>query len=88
MRGRLFWEKRSLKKYRIVFESDEMIVGAGRKNKYRTFRKDAGLIAFSRREVLEMRIQDLTKRPQTEAESNEKGEFNSIGDPAFEFNFG
>ncbi len=61
MKSRFFWEKRTCKKFSIVFESDEIIIGSDRKNKHRTFRKDTGLIAFSRREILEMRLADLTK---------------------------
>jgi hypothetical protein len=88
MKGRLFWEKRTLKKFRIIFESGEIIVGADRKNKYQTFRKDSGQIAFSRREVLEMRLNDLTHRQKTEAEKNVKKRIKSINDSAFGFNFG
>lgn len=88
MKGRLFWEKRTLKKFRIIFESGEIIVGADRKNKYQTFRKDSGLIAFSRREVLEMRLNDLTHRQKTEAEKNDKKQVNRFNDSAFGFNFG
>lgn len=68
MKNRVFWEKQTCKKYRIVFESDEIIIGSDRNRKHRTFRKDTGLIAFSRREVLEMRLADLTKK---EVEKNE-----------------
>lgn len=87
MKGRLFWEKRTLKKFRIIFESEEIVVGADRKNKYQTFRKDSGLIAFSRREVLEMRLNDLTHRQKTEAERNGKKQVNRFNDSAFGFNF-
>lgn len=88
MKKRLFWEKRTLKKFRIVFESNEIIVGANRKNKFQTFRKDTESIAFSRRDVLEMRLKDLTKNPNEEAESNENTHFNSFDNSAFGFNFG
>ena len=64
MKNGLFYETRTLKKFRIVFETEEMIVGADRKNKHRTFRKDIGAIAFSRREALEMRLLDLSGHSQ------------------------
>jgi hypothetical protein len=76
MKGRFFWEKRTCKKFGIVFESDEIIIGSDRKHKYRTFRKDTGLIAFSRREVLEMRLADLTKIQNSEAEKDAKNNNN------------
>jgi hypothetical protein len=87
MNGRVFWEKRSLKKFRIIFESDDLIVGADRKNKHRTFRKDTELIAFSRREVLEMRLNELTKKQKMEAK-NENTKFNSFSNSALGFYFG
>ena len=86
MDGRVFWEKRTLKKFRIVFETPEIIVGADRKNKYRTFRKDTGLIAFSRREVLEMRLNDLTKKQRMEAK-NETTKFNGFNNSVLGFYF-
>lgn len=88
MKGRLFWEKRTLKKFRIVFESKDIIVGADRNNKHQTFRKDTGLIAYSRKEVLEMKIAGLTKKQKSEAESNENKQFNSFDNSAFGLNFG
>jgi hypothetical protein len=88
MKSRIFYEKRTLKKYRIIFETDEMVIGADRRNKYRTFRKDTGAIAFSRREALELRINDLTKKQIKEAENFEKKRFNNLGNSAFGFNFG
>jgi hypothetical protein len=78
MKSRFFWEKRTCKKYGIVFESDEIIIGSDRKNKYRTFRKDTGLIAFSRREVLEMRLADLTKKELEINEIKDSGTFRSL----------
>lgn len=88
MKGKIFYEKRTLKKFRVVFETGGIIVGADRKNKYRTFRKDTGLIAFSRKEVLEMRLNDLTKKQSKEAESNENKQFNRFDNSALGFNFG
>ena len=87
MTGRVFWEKRTLKKFRIIFESADIIVGADRKNKYRTFRKDAELIAFSRREILEMRLNDLTKKQKVEAK-NENTKFNGFNNTSLGYYFG
>jgi len=86
MKGKLFWEKRTLKKFRIIFESADIVVGADRKNKYRTFRKDTGLIAFSRREVLEMRFGALTKKQKSEKSKDEK--ITNLDNSALNFNFG
>jgi hypothetical protein len=72
MKNNCFWEKRTFKKFRIIFESDEIIVGADRKNKYRTFRKDTGTIAFSRREIVEMQLADLTVKQHSEVGKNAK----------------
>lgn len=72
MKSNFFWEKRTCKKLRIIFESEEIIVGADRKNKYQTFRKDTGLIAFSRREAIEMKLADLTTRQNSEAKQDAK----------------
>lgn len=88
MNRRVFWEKRTLKRFRIIFESKEIIVGATRKNKYKTFRKDAGAIAFSRREVLELRFRDLKHLANKEEEINEIKHLKDFGDTLFEFNFG
>lgn len=88
MKNRQFWEKKSLRKFRIIFESKEIVVGADRKNRFRTFRKDTGLIAFSRREVLEMRLNDLTHKTDSEAENAEKTQFTNFSDSAYGFNFG
>lgn len=88
MKGKIFYEKRNLRKYRTIFETAEIIVGADRKNKYRTFRKDTGAIAFSRREILEMRLHDLTNKPNAEAETNENKQFNRFNNSALGLNFG
>jgi hypothetical protein len=78
MKNRFFWEKRTCKKYNVVFESDEIIIGSDRKHKYRTFRKDTGLIAFSRCEVLEMRLADLTKKEVETSESKNSKRFHGL----------
>jgi hypothetical protein len=78
MKSRFFWEKRTCKKFSVVFESDEIIIGSDRKNKHRTFRKDTGLIAFSRREVLEMRLTDLTKKEVETSEIKNSKHFRGL----------
>jgi hypothetical protein len=76
MKSRFFWEKHRCKKFRIIFESDEIIIGADRKNKYRTFRKDTGSIAFSRREAIEMRLMELTGNQSSEVKTDAKNNRN------------
>ena len=84
MKNRFFWEKATLKKYRVIFETEEVIVGASRRNKYRTFRKDTETIAFSRREILETKIANLRHK---EEKSDEKAHFNNFDTTVFGFNF-
>ncbi|MCU0238295.1 MAG: hypothetical protein MUC29_02555 [Pyrinomonadaceae bacterium] len=84
MKKRYFWEKANLKKYRIIFENEEIIVGASRRNKYRTFRKDTGLIAFSRREILETKLSNLRYKEEI---ADEKTHFNNFDIPVLGFNF-
>lgn len=86
MKKRYFWEKHTLKKFRIIFETAEFLVGVSRRNKYQTFRKDTGLIAYSKREVLEMNFADLARKAHLDAEHIEKNKlkFNE----SFGFNFG
>jgi len=64
MNIRVFWEKATLKKYRVVFETSEIVIGATRRNKYKTFRKDTGVIAFSRRELLEVKLSRLRSKTE------------------------
>jgi predicted transcriptional regulator len=59
MKNRFFWEKATLKKFRVTFETNEIVIGATRRNKYKTFRKDTGVIAFSRRELLDVKLAKL-----------------------------
>jgi hypothetical protein len=64
MNSRFFWEKSTLKRYRVTFETAEIVIGATRRNKYKTFRKDTGVIAFSRRELLEVELSRLRQRAE------------------------
>jgi hypothetical protein len=84
MKKRYFWEKANLKKYRIIFENEEIIVEASKQNKYRTFRKDTGLIAFSRREILETKLSNLRHKEEI---ADEKIHFNNFDIPFLGFNF-
>ncbi len=86
MSKRVFYETRSLKRFTVVFESREVIVGVDRRRKRKLFRKDTGVIAFSRREALELRLSELTRNSAAEETTNEAL-------PAFDgavlgFNFG
>lgn len=76
MKNRYFWEKRTCQKFRIIFESNDIIIGANRKNKFQTFRKDTNLIAFSRREVLELRLlEPLKTKEVNQNETKNSGHF-------------
>lgn len=84
MEKRFFWERATLKKYRVIFETEEVIVGASRRNKYRTFRKDTETIAFSRREILETKFSNLRHK---EEKADEKSHLNNFDSAVFGFNF-
>ncbi len=64
MKSRCFWERSTLRKFRIVFETDDFVLGQDSQNECRTFRKDTDLISFSERQVLEARLTEI----QTETE--------------------
>lgn len=86
MSKKVFYETRTLKRYTVVFESREVIVGADRRKKRKLFPKDTGAVAFSRREALEFRFSEMTRRSSAEEMDNEAL-------PAFDgavlgFNFG
>ena len=53
MRSKFFWQIPQCKKFRIIFEDDDIMVGASDNNVYQTFRKDSSLIEFSEQEALE-----------------------------------
>ncbi|MFT3746065.1 MAG: hypothetical protein QM785_17475 [Pyrinomonadaceae bacterium] len=84
MENRTFWEKATLKKYRIIFETAELVIGATRRNKYKTFRKDTGAIAFSRRELIDVKIAKL--RDKAERMERKIG-VNRFTSPAFDLGF-
>lgn len=84
MENRTFWEKATLKKYRIVFETEDMVIGATRRNKYKTFRKDTGAIAFSRRELIDVKLAKL--RGKAERAERKIG-VNRFNNPVFDLGF-
>jgi hypothetical protein len=53
MNRRFFWQVPEYIKFRIVFETDETILGATDDNEYRLFRKDTNQIVFSICEALD-----------------------------------
>jgi hypothetical protein len=54
MNRRFFWQVPEYIKFRIVFETDETILGATDDNEYRLFRKDTNQIVFSICEALDV----------------------------------
>jgi hypothetical protein len=64
MNGRFFWQVPQCKKFRVIFEDSEIMVGASDDNKYQTFRKDSDLIGFSEREALEQSLSFLVNIDQ------------------------
>ena len=64
MNSRFFWQVPEYIKFRIVFETDETILGATENNEYRLFRKDTNRIVFSICEAMERCL-----APQSEKES-------------------
>ena len=70
MKSRYFWEKSTFRKFTIIFEADLFIQGRDLNNQLKLFRKDTGLISFSEREILEIRLTEL--KTDQERESEEK----------------
>lgn len=65
MNGRFFWQVPQCKKFRVIFEDSDIMVGASDDNKYQTFRKDSGLIGFSESEALEQSLSFLVNKDVT-----------------------
>lgn len=59
MNRRFFWQVPEYIKFRIVFETDETILGATDDNEYRLFRKDTNQIVFSICEALDRCLASL-----------------------------
>lgn len=70
MKSRYFWEIAALKKFSIVFETEETVYGRDAQNEFKTFRKDTGQISFSEREILESRLADLKILHKRETEND------------------
>jgi hypothetical protein len=70
MKGRFFWLVQNCKKFTIVFESESIIIGRDKKRRFSTFRKDTNLIAFSRREILDIRLAELKMSDKNEKDEN------------------
>lgn len=54
MHRRFFWQVPEYIKFRVVFETDETILGATDENEYRLFRKDTNQIVFSICEAIDV----------------------------------
>jgi hypothetical protein len=71
MKSQYFWEKMTLKKFRIVFETEDFVHGRDANNQFCSFRKDTGLICFSEREILETRLAELEIEQEIETDEDE-----------------
>jgi hypothetical protein len=56
MTNNYFWQIPQCKKFRIIFEDDEMVIGEASDREYQTFRKDSQFIGFSEQEALEQSL--------------------------------
>lgn len=64
MNGKFFWQVPQCKKFRVIFEDSEIMVGASDDNLYQTFRKDSAFVGFSEREALEQSLSFLVNLDQ------------------------
>ena len=62
MNRRFFWQVPEYIKFRIVFETDETILGATENNEYRLFRKDTNQIVFSICAALDICLASLSEK--------------------------
>jgi hypothetical protein len=56
MTNNYFWQIPQCKKFRVVFENDEVLVGESTDHEHQTFRKDSQFIGFSEREAFEQSL--------------------------------
>ena len=62
MTDKYFWQIPQCKKFRVIFEDDEVLVGESNDHEYQTFRKDSQFIGFSERESLEQSLGFLANK--------------------------
>jgi hypothetical protein len=84
MKARFFWLVQNCKKFTIVFESESIIIGRDQKKRFNTFRKDTNLIAFSKREILDIRLAEFKLSDKNECDENKM--FRVFPNPFVEFN--
>ena len=65
MRSKFFWQVPQCKKFRIIFEDEDIMVGVSDDNKYQTFRKDTNFIGFTEQEALEQSLTFLVAKEST-----------------------
>jgi hypothetical protein len=56
MKSKVFWQVPQCKKFRIIFEDEDIMVGVSDDNNYQTFRKDSKFIGFTEQEALEQSL--------------------------------
>lgn len=64
----------------VVFESSEIVVGANRR---RVFRKDTGMIAFSRREAIGLKLKALRPARRKADDGPDAKQIGGFGNPVF-----
>jgi hypothetical protein len=75
MNRRFFWQVPEYIKFRIVFETDETILGAAENNEYRLFRKDTNQIVFSICEAMEISLASLHEKESESLPQEETARF-------------
>jgi hemolysin-activating ACP:hemolysin acyltransferase len=74
MNRRFFWQVPEYIKFRVVFETDETILGATENNEYRLFRKDTNQIVFSICEAMQRCLESLGEKQFAYLPQEEKPE--------------
>jgi hypothetical protein len=74
MTRRFFWLIPDCARFRIVFEDNETVLGINKRNEHRLFRKDTGIIAFSKPKGLRTRAKAFLEKEI----ANKKAAVNAI----------
>ena len=62
MNSKFFWQVPQCKKFRIIFEDEDIMVGVSDDNNYQTFRKDSNFIGFTEQLALEQSLTFLVAK--------------------------
>ena len=62
MNSKFFWQVPQCKKFRIIFEDEDIMVGVSDDNNYQTFRKDSNFICFTEQQALEQSLTFLVAK--------------------------